>query len=353
MENKKPFVSIVVASYNAEKKIEETIKSLINQNYPKDKYEIIVVDDCSKDNTLKIISKYPIKIIKHNKNKRLASVRNNGLKHCKGEIYVCFDDDCMADQNWLKEIVKVYQEKKDVAGVCGWIVEKKESNLCERFIQNNGCGNPLPDYFLKNKNILIRFSSYIKSKINTLKDTEEDILKVGTMSGANSTFPIKILKDVKGWDEKLSGTEDTELCHKIKKQFPKKIFYVNKKANLIHDHQMNFSDYVKRPLKRGDIILKHYQKNEKFPPIFPFPIAILFFSLLIYFYNPFLGLFSLIILPHLFYFWYLIRFVKSINFDYLIFPYMQFLLELSSLLGLVRGFILLKFKPRKNETNKK
>jgi len=53
-----PFVSVIVPVYNGEKTIAECVKSLLSQDYPKDRYEIIIVDNNSKDQTAEIIKKY-------------------------------------------------------------------------------------------------------------------------------------------------------------------------------------------------------------------------------------------------------------------------------------------------------
>jgi len=336
--------SIVICTCNGEKKIARAIESLLHQNYTKSKYEIIVVDDGSKDKTIEIVKKYPlIKLVRHKNNLGLANARNTGLKYAKGEIYVCFDDDCIANKNWLKELVKVYSNKKDVLGVGGWVINDSPKDISEEFIQEGGCGNPCPVDFIKSKNILYRFYTYLNSKIFPIED-KKGIFEVGFLAGANSSFFVKDLKEVRGWDIKLSGTEDTGLCNKLKKKNPHKIFYSNKSASLIHNHKLSFKDYLARPLKRGDKVLRFYKSQKKFPPIFPFPIAIILGSLISITFGIIPFLFSLIVLPQLFYFWFPIKFFKKLDKNYLVFPYMQFLLESFTILGLIKGYFLLNLK---------
>src|SRR3989344_775679 len=62
-----PNVSVVIPAYNEEKNIEECVDSVFNSDYPKEKMEIIVVDDGSKDKTLRLLKKYKkIKILRQN-----------------------------------------------------------------------------------------------------------------------------------------------------------------------------------------------------------------------------------------------------------------------------------------------
>jgi len=96
--------SIIMAAYNAEKEIERSIKSVLNQKF-KD-YEFIVVNDASTDRTSEIVSKYSdIKLINHTENKRAGGARNTGIENATGEYIIFLDsDDVFADENVLSRI---------------------------------------------------------------------------------------------------------------------------------------------------------------------------------------------------------------------------------------------------------
>lgn len=96
--------SIIMAAYNAEKEIERSIKSVLNQNF-KD-YEFIIVNDASTDNTAEIVSKYSdIKLITHSENKRAGGARNTGIESATGEYVIFLDsDDIFADENVLTRV---------------------------------------------------------------------------------------------------------------------------------------------------------------------------------------------------------------------------------------------------------
>lgn len=96
--------SIIMAAYNAEKEIERSIKSVLNQNF-KD-YEFIVINDASTDNTAEVVSKYSeIKLISHTENKRAGGARNTGIENATGEYIVFLDsDDVLSDENVLAKI---------------------------------------------------------------------------------------------------------------------------------------------------------------------------------------------------------------------------------------------------------
>lgn len=90
-----PLVSIILAVYNGEKFLDDSIKSVLNQTFRD--FELIIVDDCSTDNSLNIIKSYRdkrIKLIKNKKNKGSFSSYNIGLKNSKGKyVAFCTQDD--------------------------------------------------------------------------------------------------------------------------------------------------------------------------------------------------------------------------------------------------------------------
>ena len=122
-----PTASIIVAAKNEENNILNCLKSLSELDYPKDKLEIIIVNDHSTDNTAKIIDEFiandnkfktivPQKEIGHLKGK--ANAIANGIIVSKNEIIITTDADCIVNKNWAKTIASYYT--KDVAMVHGY-----------------------------------------------------------------------------------------------------------------------------------------------------------------------------------------------------------------------------------------
>lgn len=103
MNNK---VSVITASYNAGRFIEETIKSVLNQTYTD--LELIIVDDCSTDNTEEIVNKYikidsRIKFYKLKENSGAAVVRNTALEKAEGRFIAFLDSDDLWDKEKLEK----------------------------------------------------------------------------------------------------------------------------------------------------------------------------------------------------------------------------------------------------------
>ena len=109
-KNKKtgyPFVSLVVVNFNGKDILKKCLPSLFRLNYPKKKYEIIVVDNNSTDGSREFLkNKYPeIKIVKNKKNMGYAGI-NSAIKHCKGDYVYFLNNDLTLEKNCLKYLVQ-------------------------------------------------------------------------------------------------------------------------------------------------------------------------------------------------------------------------------------------------------
>jgi glycosyltransferase involved in cell wall biosynthesis len=102
-QQKLPKVSIVVCSYNGARTLRDCMLSLQDLHYPD--YEIILVDDGSKDNTQLIMQEFPKVRNIRQKNRGLSVARNVGIAAATGEVVAFTDSDCMADRDWLYFLV--------------------------------------------------------------------------------------------------------------------------------------------------------------------------------------------------------------------------------------------------------
>jgi teichuronic acid biosynthesis glycosyltransferase TuaG len=99
-------ISVVIPNHNRSEYVAEAINSILNQTY-KD-IEIIVVDDCSTDSSMDILTWYGKKItlLRNNKNMGIAYTRNRGLKEAKGEYIAVMDSDDIASPDRLQKSLK-------------------------------------------------------------------------------------------------------------------------------------------------------------------------------------------------------------------------------------------------------
>ncbi|MCI8470228.1 MAG: glycosyltransferase family 2 protein [Clostridia bacterium] len=106
-EEKEIRFSVIITAYNIEKYIEKSIESARNQIFKN--YEIIVIDDCSTDQTLERIKRFKdIKVIEHKENKCLGGARNSGVKNAIGEYIIFLDgDDYLNNEQVLEKLDKL------------------------------------------------------------------------------------------------------------------------------------------------------------------------------------------------------------------------------------------------------
>ncbi len=141
-----PTVSVILPVYNVEKYIGKCIVSLLNQTL--NNIQIIVVDDSSPDNSIKIINDIicktqradiEVKIIKHTTNKGLPAARNTGLKSVKGEyIYHCDSDDFL-EINALEELYGAAKTNNADYVWCDWYLSFLEN---ERYMKQPSLDTP-------------------------------------------------------------------------------------------------------------------------------------------------------------------------------------------------------------------
>lgn len=126
-------VSVIIPVYNAENCIYKCLENCKNQTF--DDFEVIFVDDCSKDNTAKIIvaetkNNPKIKLFKLEQNLRQGYARNIGLKHAQGDYIMFFDvDDDYAPDFIEKMYAKITQDKADITACNFLIINEKTGEI--------------------------------------------------------------------------------------------------------------------------------------------------------------------------------------------------------------------------------
>lgn len=129
-------VSILVPVYNVEKYVSKCLESLFSQTYTN--LEYIFIDDCSTDNSMKIIidfldlykqRKESVKIIKHEKNRGLAAARNTAVKAATGEFIVHVDSDDWVETSMIEKLVQMQQNFNADIVNCGHILHTKRNTI--------------------------------------------------------------------------------------------------------------------------------------------------------------------------------------------------------------------------------
>ena len=135
-------ISVIIPAYNISEYIEDTITSVLQQSNKA--HDIIVVDDCSSDNTADLAYKFrpQIKIVKHNQNRGVSAARNTGADNSSGNWYLFLDGDDLLEKNAIESLSNVANMNQGGV-VFGRVMQiGKEGKLSRR--GNVGCAGAPP-----------------------------------------------------------------------------------------------------------------------------------------------------------------------------------------------------------------
>jgi glycosyltransferase involved in cell wall biosynthesis len=118
--------SVIVPAYNAAKTLPALLTSLSLQTF-KD-FELILVDDCSRDRTARIAASHPCKVLRMPQNRGPARCRNEGARSALGEILVFTDSDCEVAPDWLERTDQHFRTE-DTDAIMGGLVLKPSTFL--------------------------------------------------------------------------------------------------------------------------------------------------------------------------------------------------------------------------------
>jgi glycosyltransferase involved in cell wall biosynthesis len=132
----KTLISVIVPVYNEEKIIASCLENLTNQDFSKDRYEVIVINNASNDKTADIASKFTVNLIcEENKGYNFAIIK--GFLEAKGDIVAITDADTIVPPDWLSKIYRAFENNPELALVGGRSIIRPKmflSSISEFFI---------------------------------------------------------------------------------------------------------------------------------------------------------------------------------------------------------------------------
>jgi cellulose synthase/poly-beta-1,6-N-acetylglucosamine synthase-like glycosyltransferase len=212
-------ISVVISARNEEKNISACLDSINNQSYPKELYEVIVVDDHSTDSTASIVKKYEAGNVKLISLKDLSQEPINSYKkkaieiaiqHSTGELIVTTDADCFMNEHWLQTIAAFYEQYQ-----LQFIAAPVSIDCGMRFIEIFQALD-----FMTLQGIT---GASVHKKIHSM------------CNGANLAYTKKAFEEVggfKGIDSIASG-DDMLLMHKIYKRYPDKVMFLKSQEAVV------------------------------------------------------------------------------------------------------------------------
>lgn len=179
-----PYVSIVIPVFNEERYLPSCLTSLMSLSYPKDRHEILLVDNGSTDRTLEIARGFSEVSIHIKENVKVGAVRNYGVQKAKGSIIVFLDSDCVVAQEWLTVGVrKLTTDPGSVVG--GRYLLRDDPSWLEKYWILTSPGR---------------------------------VVTQASLLGGCIFIPKEIFQNIGGFDENLNAGEDSDLTVRLKKE---------------------------------------------------------------------------------------------------------------------------------------
>lgn len=227
-------ISVVIPTYNASQFMPNLLDSIFNQAV--EDMEVIIVDDCSTDDTVKVVSRYPVRVIRMEKNGGPARARNRGVNEAQGDIIFFLDSDVVVMDGTVEEVKNYFEENHAANCVIG---------VCSTEPLNRGF---VPKYMA------------MFEYIHLLGAMGNNLSVFAPRCGA---MKRELFLKAGGYDESYKGAdvEDFELARRINKIDR---IALNPKMLVRHQFVNNFEEAVRNYFKRAVMWIHLFMKDKKF-----------------------------------------------------------------------------------------
>lgn len=232
-------VSVIIPARNEAAGITACLESIVQQNYPKELLEIIVIDDHSTDETAALVANlqrsYPqlqiLKLSHFLSSGKINSYKKKalevGIAQARGELIVTTDADCLAPPNWLRLLVSLY-EKKNAKLIAAPVNFHQEKNLLERFQSLDFAGT------------MLITGAGIHARTMRLSN------------GANMAYPKQIFTELAGFEgvDQFASGDDMLFAQKVAAKYPDEIFFLkNAAATVLTQAKPDWQSFLQQRLR--------------------------------------------------------------------------------------------------------
>lgn len=176
-------VSVIIPAKNEEKYIGNCLASLASLDFPAVRYEVILADNGSTDNTVSIAESRSVKVVTLPEKKSISAVRNGGALQASGDILVFLDADCTVAPDWLLQAER-YFDRNDVA-----------------------CFGSSP--------IIPEKSTWVEQAWFLVRESHRQVFEREWQESTNMFIPKVIFEKAGGFNEKLKTCEDVDLSYRL------------------------------------------------------------------------------------------------------------------------------------------
>ncbi len=223
-----PKVSVIIPFRNEEETLPKLIKELLQQDYDKALFEIIVINDHSTDNSLEQLKPFQDKInILINPSEGKKQALNTGIDEANGEYIFTIDADCSVGAKWLSTSVK--------------------NIIAEDAVLQTG-----PVFLKETKGFLTQFQAMEWLALMAITQLQFERKNASMANGANLLFKKEVFYEVNGYqgNENIPSGDDQFLLQKIKKKYPKQICFAHHQDCIVRtEAQETFSEMLHQKVR--------------------------------------------------------------------------------------------------------
>lgn len=211
--------SVVVTARNASSTIGECLMGALSQSIPRDRYEVLIVDDGSTDRTPEIARRLGVRVVSQPP-LGVAVARNTGTRAARGDLIVFLDPDCVPKLDWLSQMIAPFADAT-IAGVQG-AYASDQKGLVPRWIQQ-------------------QFEDSYR-RLTPLRG-------VSSVACFSAAFRRAVLIESGGFDPAMGQGEDLDLSFRVAKEGSRLVLAPN--ARVYHQHSRSLRGYLERTVREG------------------------------------------------------------------------------------------------------
>jgi glycosyltransferase involved in cell wall biosynthesis len=193
-----PFLSVIIPTYNASTTIQSCLESLSRQSWPRDRYEVVVVDDGSQDDTPGLVAGFPWVQFHRQPNSGPSTARNLGIGKARGTFLAFTDSDCLAAPDWLERLHRPFSDPS-VLAVGG-------AQDCP--------ADAAP--FMRDVHAVLSMMGFLGGYTKQA----QTLVETGHNPSCNAMYRREVLERAAGFRAGMFPGEDVDLDHRIRLLFP-------------------------------------------------------------------------------------------------------------------------------------
>ena len=272
-------ISIIIPARNEAANIKDCLDSICSNCYPRELFEVLVIDDHSTDDTAVIIKNYPVENVRlislqeYTKSNTLNSYKKKAIEiavqHASGELIITTDADCIAPPNWLKTIDVFYQQTGAVLIV-------------------------MPVKFNQHNTFISIFQSLDFMTLQGITGASVYKKMHSMCNGANLAYTKKAFEEVGGFAgiDGIASGDDMLLMHKIFSRYPDKVCYLKSRDVIVQTQPAaSLKDFINQRIRWASKADKYDDKRifAVLLLVYLFNVWLLALAIASFFYSPLLS----------------------------------------------------------------